>query len=139
MQLLKTKAIELNPLADFYLQCGYGGKFSDADDVFYAVQDDYILAVVRLASESDVLVLRGMQVLPRLRGKQIGRQLLRYMLSNNSHLKSPCYCLPHHHLIKFYGEAGFILAKRQETPVFLIERKLKYAKQGLNLEIMVLN
>lgn len=137
MQLLQSKARELHQLAAFYLQCNYGGNFDAADDVFYAMEDGGLVAVVRLALESDVLVLRGMQVLPRLRGKQIGRQLLRYMINNISQLKMPCYCLPHTHLLNFYADVGFIIAKAHSSPAFLIKRKLKYTQQGLNIELMV--
>jgi len=137
MQLLKCKASELNELSDFYVKCGYGGTFDGSDDVFYVVENDRLSGVVRIALENGILILRGMQVLPTLRGKQIGRKLLRYMVDNISLIKAPCYCLPHNHLIRFYGDAGFIIAEPIDVPDFLIKRQLKYTKQGLNIEVMV--
>ncbi|MFT6925202.1 MAG: GNAT superfamily N-acetyltransferase [Psychromonas sp.] len=137
MQLFKTKASELSELSDFYVKCGYGGTFDGSDDVFYAVEDNCIFAVVRIALEYGVLVLRGMQVLPTLRGQKIGRKLLSYTSDHIAQIKAPCYCLAHHHLVRFYGDAGFIIAEPKDVPEFLIKRKLKYVQQGLNIDLMV--
>ena len=137
MQLFKCKASELNELSDFYVKCGYGGTFSGSDDVFYVVENDRLSGVVRIALENGILILRGMQVLPTLRGKQIGRKLLSYMVDNISQIKAPCYCLPHDHLARFYGDAGFIMADPKDVPEFLIKRQLKYTEQGLNIDLMV--
>ena len=137
MQLFKCKANELNELSDFYVKCVYGGTFDESDDVFYAVERDRLSGVVRIALENGVLILRGMQVLPTLRGKQIGRKLLSFMVDDISQIKAPCYCLPHNHLAKFYGDAGFIMTKPRDVPAFLIKRQLKYTEQGLNIDVMV--
>ena len=137
MQLLKAKAYELNQLADFYTLCGYGGAFNSEDTVFYLLQNKTLSAVVRIAEEEGHWVLRGMQVLPDLRGQQLGKTLLKYMLPELSQNQRPCYCLPHSHLVRFYGEAGFVIAAPINSPNFLINRKQKYHKQGLSIELMV--
>lgn len=137
LQLLKAKAYELKKLADFYAVCGYGGTFNSDDTVFYILQDNKLCAVVRIASEQGIPVLRGMQVLPHLRGQHIGKKLLKYMMSKLSPNQLPCYCLPHSHLINFYGEAGFVIAEPSNTPEFLIKRKQSYLQQGLKIELMV--
>ena len=137
LQLLKAKAYEMKKLADFYAVCGYGGTFNDDDTVFYMLQNNGLCAVVRIAVEETYLVLRGMQVLPDLRGQQIGQKLLKYMMSELSQNQLPCYFLPHSHLIRFYGEAGFVIADPKNTPNFLINRKQKYHEQGLSIELMV--
>lgn len=135
-------AKSLPELADFYKQCGYGGTFDGADDVYYAIENNIIIAVVRIAVENNVLVLRGMQVLPMLRGKQIGPKLLSYMFDNRPESDQPYFCLPHDHLVRFYGAAGFTLVGKTTQseitiPEFLIQRQLKYVAKGLSIELMV--
>ena len=137
MRFLNTKACTLNELPDFYFKCGYGGTFDGSDDVFYAVEDTKVIGVVRIAQEHGAFILRGMQVLPKFRGKHIGRKLLSYMVEQISQFNAPCYCLPHNHLAQFYGEAGFINAEPTDVPEFLIKRKLKYEAQGLSIDLLV--
>ena len=78
MKLFKTKENVLNQLSDFYLECGYGSTFDGSDAVFYAIEAANIIGVVRIAQEHGALVLRGMQVLPKLRDNNVGRKLLNY-------------------------------------------------------------
>ena len=139
MELLKAQAHELPHLTDFYIESGYGCTFNSDDTVFYVLQDNKLCAVARIASEQGIQVLRGMQVLPHLRGQRIGKKLLKYMMSKLSSNQLPCYCLPHSYLINFYGEAGFVIAEPSNTPDFLIKRKQTYLQQGLKIELMVKN
>jgi len=141
VQLLTSKAYELNGLADFYNCCGYGGTFEATDDVYYALENDRLIAVVRIAKEQGIYVLRGMQVHPSLRGQQLGGKLLRYMLTNISKECFPCYCLPHDHLTRFYGSAGFDVVEDNDNensvPQFLLERQAHYTNKGLKIALMV--
>jgi len=145
MQLLTSKASELTALTDFYTICGYGGTFEAADDVYYALEKDRLIAVVRIAKEQGIYVLRGMQVDPSLRGQQLGGKLLRYMLTNISKECFPCYCLPHEHLTRFYGSAGFDVVEdsykdndnENSIPQFLLERQAHYTSKGLKIALMV--
>ena len=135
--LLNAKASTLNELSDFYMRCGYGGDFSPNDEVFYAKDGNQFIAVVRLALEEGIYILRGMQVLPCLRGNKIGVQLLSYMMENLPAQGRTLFCLPHSHLTAFYERAGFIIAEPKAVPDFLLIRRANYAKKGLNIELMV--
>ncbi|GLS91418.1 hypothetical protein GCM10007916_24870 [Psychromonas marina] len=137
LTFLKAKANALNELSDFYLQCGYGGDVSPADEVFYVMDENKLVAVLRLALEEGVCILRGMQVLPCLRGNNLGRQLLSYMIENLPAQHPAVFCLPHQHLTRFYQHAGFMIATPKTVPNFLIARRAKYIKKGLNIEMMV--
>lgn len=137
MKFLTSKARQLNELSDFYLQCGYGGTFNDADDLFYVRKGHRLLGVVRISQEDGVFVLRGMQVLPWFRGKHIGRKLLSYMEEKISLFNTPCYCLAHRHLTQFYTEVGFTHTQQTDVPEFLITRKLNYQAQGLNINLLI--
>jgi N-acetylglutamate synthase-like GNAT family acetyltransferase len=138
IKYLTQKADELSWLASFYDQCGYGGTFEDTDDVYYAIdKQDSVIGVVRIAQEHGAFVLRGMQILPLLRGNHIGLLLLSYLDKSLSPLKAPCYCLAHFHLINFYGKIGFVSAKSDGVPEFLIQRKMEYKGKGLDIALLV--
>jgi N-acetylglutamate synthase-like GNAT family acetyltransferase len=139
MKFYKSKASTLDWLEKFYAACGYGGSFNDSDDVYFAEQDSTVLGVVRIAKEQGVFVLRGMQVLPEFRGHHLGRKLLSYLTSQISALDSPCFCLPHDHLVSFYSEAGFtpVMPSHISVPDFLHQRQLKYMEKNLNISVLV--
>ncbi len=57
---------------NFYDFVGYGGLLDLRDTIFVALDNDNIVGIVRLASEHDTLVLRGMQVADDYRRQGIG-------------------------------------------------------------------
>lgn len=60
----------------FYVRCGYSGGLKFDDTVLVAVRDGSRVGVVRLCSEHQELVLRGMQVTPEVQRQGIGLALL---------------------------------------------------------------
>lgn len=102
--------------------------------------DAQLIAVTRIAKENDRYVLRGMQVLPALRGQQIGAALLRFTIENMPATCFPCYCLAHDHLSPFYATVGFkpiSASEHQSAPIaFLLNRRASYLHKGLRIELL---
>jgi GNAT superfamily N-acetyltransferase len=111
-------------VATFYRSTGYTGQAQPSDRVFVAVDGEEWLAIVRLALENGVTVLRGMRVLPSHQRRGIGRELLRASCETLD--GQPCYCLPFVHLVGFYGQAGFREIDPAGAPRFLTERLADY-------------
>ncbi len=124
----------LSQIASFYLACGYGGGVSEADTVLVAYDGTELAGVVRLCSESSVIVLRGMQVLPSFRRQGIGSRLLAACVP----YFGPCaaFCLPWAHLETFYGSVGFVPVTPEAAPEFLSQRYSSYVARGLKVIIM---
>ena len=79
----------------------------------------------------NVLVLRGMQVLPKFQNQGIGTELLK---SCDSYLAGKsCYCLPWKHLHSFYERAGFKPILPEQLPVFLNLRFQRYIANKMNV------
>ena len=51
-------------IAAFYESCGYLGGLRANETILVAVRAGSLIGVVRLCSEHEIVVLRGMQVLP---------------------------------------------------------------------------
>ena len=124
-------------LSEFYIECGYGGDFDGSDDVYYVSENEKIVAVVRIVKEYEVYILRGMQVLPNMRGNKIGRKLLAYLECYLSQYASECFCLPHIHLESFYGDIGFKPLPDDLAPEFIKVRKEDYLARGLDISLLV--
>jgi len=134
--VLNNKAKEICGLDKFYRLCGYGGSFEQDDEVYYLMRKKRVIAAARICNENGTYLLRGMQVLPALRGQQIGRYLLAFMVNNLPTDCVHCFCLPHQHLIAFYADAGFSVNQHSNVPAFILERVTHYKKQGLQLVLM---
>ena len=82
----------------------------------------------------NVLVLRGMQVLPKFQNQGIGTELLkscdRYLAGQS------CYCLPWQHLHSFYERVGFKLILPEQLPGFLNQRFQQYIAKKMNVILM---
>ena len=137
MKFKYNKASSLHWLATFYIECGYGGEFDGSDDVYYVSDNEQIVAVVRIAKEHGVYILRGMQVLPNMRGNQIGRRLLSFLAPYLNLYPSECFCLPHAHLESFYGDIDFKPLSNGLAPDFIQVRKEHYFSRGLNISLLV--
>jgi len=136
MKFHHDKANTLNWLSGFYLECGYGGEFDSSDDVYYVSKNGTIVGVVRIAYEYGFYILRGMQVLPLMRGNQIGRELLEYLEDHLSKYSNSCFCLPHEHLNTFYGAIGFKPLSDCFAPEFIRVRKEQYSERGLKISLL---
>jgi GNAT superfamily N-acetyltransferase len=125
-------AIELgdySQVAALYQECDYRGGITYADTAIAAKIGNTIVAAVRLCPEGGVTVLRGMQVLPAYQRQGIGSKLLSacvpYLNSGTS------YCLPYAHLVAFYGQIGFSVARQETLPQFLQSRQAGYVSSGI--------
>ena len=127
MGAIKIDAMGASGLAEvseFYDTVGYGGGVSPSDVIIVARSAGRMLGAVRLCTEGGVMVLRGMHVTPALHGKGIGRVLLDHCVPYLD--RGPAYCVPYEHLVKFYGQVGFVVALPASLPAFLAERLAGY-------------
>lgn len=116
-----------------YQLCHYTAGLSEDDQVVIAIEDE-IVGAVRIASENNVKVLRGMQIAPDWQREGIGSNMLLFLAEHID--LTDCYCLPYRHLIKFYGLIGFEEIDTTDAPSFLTERLKGYVDRGLDTIIM---
>lgn len=96
---------------------------------FFVKDENRLLAVARIAEESGVASLRGVEVLASERGKGIGSHLVSAILKEAS---QPLYCLCFAELEGFYTSAGFAKANEHELPTLLKERIQGYRSRNPN-------
>jgi GNAT superfamily N-acetyltransferase len=118
----------------FYQHVGYGGTIAPDDLIVGARIAGRLVAAVRLATENDLLVLRGMYVLREHQRQGIGSSLLPEIERRIG--QRECWCLPYAHLRKFYARAGFQDQPSAEAPKFLVERKNVYTESGKQVVLM---
>jgi GNAT superfamily N-acetyltransferase len=118
-----------------YAAWSYGGAVEPEDTVWLAIVDDELSGLVRVAQEHGTFVLRGMRIAESQRGRGVGSRMLREIaewLENRT-----CYCIPHRHLVKFYGQVGFSEIAPARAPSFLADRASDYGRLGLDVVLMV--
>ncbi len=76
IEVRRAMAEDISRAQNFYAERRYGGGIRPEDAVVLAERDGELVGIVRLAAEEGVVVLRGMQVHPRLQRQGIGRRLL---------------------------------------------------------------
>jgi len=123
------------PISRFYDAVGYTGGVEPADTILVARDPHRIVAVVRLTMEHGHLLLRGMQVAADMRRRGLGALLLRATVEAIH--QRECWCIPHQHLVLFYGRAGFVEAQLSATPAFLRDRRARYMHAGHAVTVMV--
>jgi len=124
----------LHDLTRIYDVCGYGGKIEADDTLFVAYLSGIAAGGVRLCNEEDVIVLRGMEILPRYRRQGLGLGLLAACKPALS--EQTVYCLPYAHLVDFYATVGFSPIDIECAPYFLQARAADYAKTGKKIVAM---
>lgn len=134
-ELRKGIAKDLGWPKAFYAEAGYGGRVQDEDLVYLAIGQNKVVGVVRLAAEHGVLVLRGMQIAQNNHRQGIGTALLKYLVNDVG--AQSCFCLPYFHLEEFYAAQGFQVARDDEVPRFLVDRKCQYLNRGMKVISMV--
>ena len=134
MDIHRAKASEIDGLATFYRMTGYRGSVAPADRVVYATENEKIIGAGRLCEEEGLLVLRGMRVLEKHRGRGVGRAILDTLVDEGSH--NECYCIPYSDLQPFYAANGFDKIAPSEAPDFLYDRFREYRARGLDVTIM---
>jgi GNAT superfamily N-acetyltransferase len=124
--------IDIGRIAGAYSKWGYGGGIAPADTAWLAEAAGELIGVVRVAPEHGSLVLRGMRVAEQWQGLGIGTRLL---TSVGSWLgERTCYCVPYTHLVRFYGQIGFV--EIATAPDFLSSRVAGYKELSLDVVIM---
>lgn len=118
---------ERDAVAAFYARWSYTGTLAPGDLIFIARAAGELIAVVRLASEEGVQVLRGMRVDGPWQRQGIGRRLL--ALVSEAIGSQACYCIAYRHLEQFYGSIGFRPAEPSAAPAFLAARLEQYARR----------
>ena len=130
-QISTGKVEDIEEIKILYQKCGYGGGVKSEDCVFIARINNQLAGAVRLCSEMNVLVLRGMQILPKFQNQGIGTELLK---SCDRYLaRKSCYCLPWQHLHSFYERVGFKAISPEQLPAFLNQRFQHYIASKMNV------
>ena len=106
----------------FYYHVGYPHEPCPQDEILTAVSISCgrEMGDIRLTEEGGLMVLRGMQVLPKYQKQGIGSKLLKSLVDRLRDRE--CYCLPYAHLKDFYGQAGFETIEPADAPPHLRER-----------------
>lgn len=130
----ETSVAENPDIAAFYKRCGYSAGLSADDIILIAALGGHFVGAVRLCSEHQTTVLRGMQVLPEHQRQGIGRALLDSCLSRVSNAN--CYCISWSHLEQFYRSGGFERCDSSGVPDFLAVRLNYYVKQERDVILM---
>lgn len=134
MDIHCASASEIDGLMTFYRITGYDGSVAPDDRVVYATEEESIIGAGRLSEEEGVLVLRGMRVLEKHRGRGVGTAILDVLVNEAS--KIDCYCIPYSCLQPFYAEKGFDKLAPLEAPGFLHNRFKEYRARGLDVILM---
>ena len=124
----------MNLILAMYEKWNYKSALGNDDTIWIAEIAAEPIGVVRVASESETLVLRGMRVAAQWQRQGIGSQMLGAVaiwLGDRE-----CYCVPYVHLVGFYGSIGFVEVAPSHAPSFLAERVASYRRGALNVTLM---
>lgn len=97
------------------------------EQLVFGTVDGEVIAVAKLAREDGVVILRGVQVDERWRGRGIGRRLMEAVGRRAD--GEPCFVIALRPLERFYAVAGFVRAS-DEIPNFIVERCAHYRSKG---------
>ncbi len=126
---------EIYKVNDFYKLTEYKRIIDQEERVFVVESEGSIVGAVCIEKRENINVLRGMYILPELKGKKIGSTLLTFIEPFIS--ESYTYCIPYRNLIRFYEQIGFVvIAEIEKIPVFLHSRCNNYLPNGLDVVIM---
>jgi phosphoglycolate phosphatase len=135
IEVRKLSSKEFELASRFYKSVGYEQGIQRQDKFFAAFHNNSMVGLVRLASENENWVLRGMQIKPSYQFFGIGSKLVRLLEREIG--PQQCFCLPHGWLDKFYGQSGFQKVESlEEVPQFLVDRFLENKKKYPQLILM---
>ncbi len=134
IKITKARKNDFKKILSFYNECGYVGDTKKHNIILMAQKENIIVGVVRLCTEYNKLVLRGMFISDKYQKIGIGTQLLHATLKVIKN--KDCYALPYTHLEKFYKQVGFEKIIPVNAPGFLQKRLQQYKDMGLKIMIM---
>ena len=117
-----------------YQSLRYSRAVALCDTVWIAEAEGEPIGIVRIAPESDVLVLRGMRIAEPWQRRGLGTRMLHIIA--NWLGATDCYCVPYSHLTAFYSQIGFAAITPEAAPPFLSARLTEYQNQGLDVTLM---
>lgn len=129
----EAKGLAASPLVDpFFESLGRSTRAQPSDHFFLAKCGSELLGTVRYCVEHETPMLRGMLIAERARRQGAGQALLKAF---DAHLKrhriGSVFCVPHGHLLSFYGSIGFRRVPESAGPEFLRERISLYRENGM--------
>lgn len=128
IEVCEASPLDVRGVVELYREAGYGAPVEPGATLIVAKAGRRVVGVVRLCSEEQVTVLRGMQVKQGFQRQGIGARLL---AACRPHLdRQQAFCLPYTHLLDFYSAAGFEVVSSAELPVFLAQRLASYLAEG---------
>jgi GNAT superfamily N-acetyltransferase len=105
MVKIGLKGHSFGEIKAFYDSVDYSGVFLPSDLTLVASEDCAIIGVVRLCTEHDHLVLRGMEIIPDRQRQGLGSEMLRQLVPYIG--QRPCWGIALSHLGGFYAQASF--------------------------------
>jgi GNAT superfamily N-acetyltransferase len=136
IEVRRARVEEISRALNFYAERRYGGGIQPEDVVILAERDGELVGIVRLTAEQGVVVLRGMQVDPMFQRQGIGKKLLAAVAQELD--DKDCFCIPHAHLVGFYGGIRFRVIEPAKAPTFLRLRLEKYQNRGDGKEYLIM-
>jgi adenylate kinase family enzyme/N-acetylglutamate synthase-like GNAT family acetyltransferase len=129
----EAEGLAASPQVDpFFESLGRSTRALPGDHFFLAKCGKELLGVVRYCVEHDTPMLRGMLIAERARRQGVGQALLRaFDAYLKRHRIEGVFCVPHGHLLTFYGGIGFRRMPENQGPAFLQERLKLYRESGM--------
>lgn len=134
-EITVAKLEDLDNVVNFYKKVGYKGETEKDDIIIIAKDKEKIIGVVRISTENNIKILRGMQIDEAYQRKRIGSEMLKKISEVLS--DETCYCLPLKHLEKFYNQIDFKKIENSSAPIFLQKRLEEYIKK-YNYDLIVM-
>lgn len=123
----KAKSDDLEKVQEFYRSRNYNQAINSECTISVARINGEIIGVVRICLESNVLILRGMQIKPEFHRQGIGSKMLAEVKKILE--EKECFGIPYKHLEKFYDQIGFKKIEEQKAPDFLRKRIIEYRQK----------
>ena len=119
-----------------YESFGYQSDILEDDIYLFAYDDTRLVAIVRVSTEQDHAVLRGMFIDDEYRRRGIGSQMIKELALYLDKNFEQCFCIPLGHLGPFYQQIGFHQISDQEAPLFIQKRIEKYRNGDMDVLLM---
>lgn len=126
----------LSYIKDHYVSFGYDSEILEDDTYLLAYDDIRLVAIVRVSTEMDQAVLRGMFIDNEYRRKGIGSQMIKELAVFIDKNFDQCFCIPLGHLGPFYQQIGFEKITDQEAPLFIQKRIDNYRQSEMDVLLM---